>query len=101
MGVRLANPNRLSYKSVHKAIEDAARAKGRRLVVLDASSNQDFDPAFVALARARRGALVVTSDPLPLVRRDRLVALAADMMLACYAACLLPPAVTGPVAAST
>ena len=69
--------------------------------MLDASSNQDFDPAFVALARARRGALVVTSDPLLLFGRDRLVALAADMILACYAACLLPPAVAGPAAAST
>jgi len=54
--------------------------RGGRLVVLDAGSQQDFDPAFAALTRAKSGRTVVTSDPLLLGRRDRLVALAAQQM---------------------
>jgi putative ABC transport system substrate-binding protein len=73
----LANPKRPSYKPIREAIEAAARAKGRRLVVLDAGAEKDFEPAFTMLAQAQAGALLVTSDPLYLDRRQRLVALAA------------------------
>ncbi len=77
----LANPNRPSYKAVHQTLEDAARVKGRQLLVLDASHEKDFGSAFASLARSNAGALVVTSDPLFLDRRERLVALAAQYSL--------------------
>ena len=74
----LANPNRPSYQPIRAAIEGAARAEGRPLVILEAAGENDFDPAFARLAGLRAGALLVTSDPLYLDRRERLVALAAS-----------------------
>jgi ABC-type uncharacterized transport system substrate-binding protein len=74
----LANPHRPSYGEVRRTIEEAARAKGRPLLMLDITGDDDFEPAFAALKQAQAGALVVTSDPLLLDRRKRLVALAAE-----------------------
>jgi putative ABC transport system substrate-binding protein len=74
----LVNPKRPTYEAVLKAVETAARAKGRQLLVLDASAERDFEQLFATLAEARAGALVVTSDPLYLDRRERLVALATS-----------------------
>jgi ABC-type uncharacterized transport system substrate-binding protein len=73
----LANPSRPSYKPIRDTIEGAARMKGKQLVVLDARGEQDFETAFAKLAQSQAAALVVTSDPLYLNRRERLVALAA------------------------
>src|SRR5262249_33497527 len=73
----LANPSRPSYKSIRGAIEQAGQAKRRRVVVLDAVAERDFEPAFDTLKRAQVGALLITSDPLYLDRRERLVVLAA------------------------
>jgi putative ABC transport system substrate-binding protein len=74
----LANPSRPSYPAIRDAIEGAARTKGRGLVILDAASEKDFQSAFVSLAQAQANALLVTSDPLYLDRRERLVGLAAS-----------------------
>jgi len=74
----LVNPNRPTYSTARKAIEDAARAKTRALIILDAANEKEFEPAFAALTQMQVGALVVTSDPLLLDRRERLVALAAQ-----------------------
>jgi putative ABC transport system substrate-binding protein len=72
----LANPKRPTYETVRKTVEEAAHAKGRQLVVLDASSERDFETSFATLARLQAGALLITGDPLYLDRRERLVALA-------------------------
>jgi hypothetical protein len=40
-----------------------AQAKGRSVVMLGASTEADFDPAFAMLSKAEAGALVVISDP--------------------------------------
>jgi hypothetical protein len=57
--------------------QEAARALGVAIHVLEASSPGDFEPAFAALARLQIGALVVGADPYFHSQRERIVALAA------------------------
>ena len=58
-------------------LEDAARAVGRRLIILKASTDADIDVAFEAFIQQRVQALLVTPGPLFVTRMDRLVAFAA------------------------
>jgi putative ABC transport system substrate-binding protein len=58
-------------------VRAAARALGRELHVLNASSETEIDSAFPALVQQRTDALVVAGDPFFTSRRDQLVALAA------------------------
>ena len=55
----------------------AARALGRELIVLEARSERDFEPAFATLVERRAGALVVGAFPFFVSNRNRVVALAA------------------------
>ena len=55
----------------------AARELGRRIRIVNATSEREIDTAFAALAQWRPGALLVTSDPLFNGRRQQLVDLAA------------------------
>lgn len=82
----LANPKRPSYGPVRKTLEEAAAVAGRRLEIVDCGAEQEFDAAFATLTQVHAGALVVTSDPLYLDRRDRIVSLvAAHAIPAVYA----------------
>ena len=54
-----------------------AQSSGQRTIVLNVSTEPDFDAAFATLGRERAGALLVTGDALFLSRRNKLVALAA------------------------
>jgi putative ABC transport system substrate-binding protein len=58
-------------------LEDAARAVGRRLIILKAGTDADIDVAFEAFIQQRVQALFVTPGPLFVTRMDRLVAFAA------------------------
>jgi putative ABC transport system substrate-binding protein len=58
-------------------VQEAARALGLRLVVLNGSSDEDIDAAFAGLGEQKVSALLVGADPFFDPRRDRLVALAA------------------------
>ena len=73
MGV-LVNPESLIRIA---ELEDAARAVGRRLIILMASTDADIDVAFEAFIQQRVQALLVTPGPLFVTRMDRLVAFAA------------------------
>jgi putative ABC transport system substrate-binding protein len=73
----LVNPTFPNADSITDEMQVAARSLGLELNVLNASSEHDLDGAIASIARLRAGALVVTSDPFFLSRRDQLVALVA------------------------
>jgi putative tryptophan/tyrosine transport system substrate-binding protein len=74
----LVNPNTAAGQSQTRDVQDAARALGQRLVVLNAESDASLDGSFAALGREHVGALLVGGDPFFDIRRDRLVALASQ-----------------------
>jgi putative ABC transport system substrate-binding protein len=57
--------------------ETAARALGRRLVVVKAASDREFEAAFATIVHAGAGALLVSGSPYFTSQRRQLVALAA------------------------
>ena len=60
-----------------REIQEAARAIGRQLPILKASSEGDIDLAFGTLAQLHAEALVVAADPFFYFRHHQVVALAA------------------------
>jgi len=82
----LVNPTSANAEVQLKDVPAAARTLGLQIVVVNASSDRDFDTAFAALAQQRAGALIVGSDPLFYSRRQQLAALATrHAMPAIYA----------------
>jgi ABC-type uncharacterized transport system substrate-binding protein len=73
----LVNPDTLSGQAQTKDVQQAARAVGQRLVVLNGGSDETMDESFAVLAKQRVAALLVGGDAFFDVRRDRLIALAA------------------------
>ena len=73
----LVNPSNPENEEQLKDIEEAARAIGRRILILNATSNSDIDTAFATLVRQRANALLITTDTLFNNRRVQLVSLAA------------------------
>jgi putative ABC transport system substrate-binding protein len=55
----------------------AARTAGKQLLVLKVSGERDIDVAFETLVQERAGAVLIPTDPLFLIWREKLVALAA------------------------
>ena len=58
-------------------MQEAARAKGVQLLVLNAGSESEIDAAFASIVQGHAGALVVTAEPFINSRRQQIVALAA------------------------
>jgi putative ABC transport system substrate-binding protein len=73
----LINPKFPTAEPDAKEVEAAARILGRKLIVVRASSEQEFEAAFVLLLQEGAGALLVAGDPFFYSQRDQLVALAA------------------------
>jgi putative tryptophan/tyrosine transport system substrate-binding protein len=73
----LVNQNSSQGQRQMTDVQEAARALGLRLVVLNGSSDEDIDAAFAGLGEQKVSALLVGADPFFDPRRDRLVALAA------------------------
>ena len=71
----LANPERQTAEIA--MLQAAARSIGHNILVLNARSEADFDPAFATLVQARVGALLVADDAIFMNRRETLIALAA------------------------
>jgi putative tryptophan/tyrosine transport system substrate-binding protein len=72
----LRNPNSSSSERGMRDVQEAARAKGGQLQVLQASSESEIDAAFGSLIQRQAGALLVVSDQFFFNRREQIVALA-------------------------
>jgi putative ABC transport system substrate-binding protein len=73
----LVNPNNPLTEPMIRDVQEAARAKGLQLSVLEAGSEAEIDAAFATLVQLHAGALVVGADPFFTDRREQLVALAS------------------------
>ena len=74
----LVNPrNQIGAEVDTQSAKTAARALGRQIHILTASSENEFETAFAALGRLRAGALLVNIDPLFINGREQLTTLAA------------------------
>ena len=73
----LVNPKNSNAGRNVAALQEAARAKGVQLHIVEASSEGNFEAAFASLAPLHAGALVVGADPFFNARRSQIVALAA------------------------
>jgi putative tryptophan/tyrosine transport system substrate-binding protein len=77
----LINPNFPEAVRQLPDLQEAARTIGRRLVIANASHDEELDAAFMSLVREHVGALLVGSDPYFNTRRDRIIAFAAKERL--------------------
>jgi len=73
----LVNPTNLAHLSATRELNDAAHKLGQEVLILPASVEADFEPAFAAMVDKRASALIVSDDALFNNRRDVLAALAA------------------------
>jgi len=75
----MVNPNvpRAGAAAALSSMQDAARAKGVQLHILNAASESEIDAAFARLVELRAVALVIDNDLLFFSRREQLGALAA------------------------
>jgi putative ABC transport system substrate-binding protein len=73
----LMDPNWPASVDELPEVEAAARVIGRKLVVVKASSEREFESAFEAIVKASAGALVVSGTPYLTSQSQQLVALAA------------------------
>jgi putative tryptophan/tyrosine transport system substrate-binding protein len=71
----LINPNSPNADMLIKDMRAAAANLGLALLVLHASSERDFDPAFASLAEHRASALVITTDAFFISRIEQLARL--------------------------
>ena len=72
----LVNPNYPPTESFVKEVDELARAKGRPILLLKASSESAIDAAFAEISQRHAVALLVAADPYFNSRRDQIVALA-------------------------
>jgi ABC-type uncharacterized transport system substrate-binding protein len=77
----LVNPSFPASADIVKDAQEAASQLGVRLVLLNAPTESEFEPAFATFVRERTRAVMVGADPFFNSRRDQLVALAARYAL--------------------
>jgi putative ABC transport system substrate-binding protein len=73
----LVNPNYPDAETQSRDVQEAARAPGRQIVVVNASSERDLETAFATFVQRGAGALLVGNDAFFNSRRAQIVALAA------------------------
>ena len=64
----LVNPMRPGVDAQLAQVQQAARALGLTLHILNANSGRDLDVAFVTLVQLKAGALIIADGPRPLAR---------------------------------
>jgi putative tryptophan/tyrosine transport system substrate-binding protein len=74
----LLNPTFPAAAGQLRDMQEAARAIGLQLHVLNAGTDRDIDAAFEVVAQHRIPGLIVATDSFFVTRRDKLVALAAN-----------------------
>jgi len=72
----LVNPSS-TFGPAIQSVEEAARAKGLKLHILNAATDVELETGFASLAQLQVNGLVVGTDPFFNSRREQLVALAA------------------------
>jgi putative ABC transport system substrate-binding protein len=77
----LINPNYQGAQDQSREVQEAGRAIGRPIQIVNAGNDQELEEAFATFARGRVAALLVTADPFLTIRRDRIMALAAQLKL--------------------
>ena len=77
----LVNPRFPPAVRQARDIEDAARSIGQRIIIAKASADDELNAAFASLVGAGIDALLVTADPYFDIRRDQIVAFAAQQRL--------------------
>jgi putative ABC transport system substrate-binding protein len=70
----LVNPKSPTAAPSIQGASEAAAAKAVRLLILNASTNDEIDAAFAAVAAAKADGLIISADPFFDTRRDQLVA---------------------------
>ncbi len=73
----LLNPNFRNSETQKEDVQAAAQALGRRLIVMFAPAEKNFETIFEALKREQVGALVVANDPFFDSQRGQIMSLAA------------------------
>jgi putative ABC transport system substrate-binding protein len=74
----LVNPTRPTAEAQLKNAQDAGKAIGKTMRVLHAATKDDIDAAFNTVASEHIGALFIAPDPLFLIHRVEIIALAAS-----------------------
>src|SRR5947207_3197985 len=77
----LINPRFPTASAEAREVQDAARALGTHISLLNASTESQIDAAFITIVEQKNGALIVGTDPFLLGQRDQLVRLAARHMV--------------------
>ncbi len=72
----LVNPNTTQTEAERRDVQAAAQAIGQQLIIQDASSDRDIEPAFATFVQRGAGALLGGSGAFLNSQRERLVALA-------------------------
>ena len=73
----LMNPNNEGTERQTRDVQEAARARGRQLHILRASTENEIDAAFASLVNLHIDAILVGADGFFVNRREQLVALAS------------------------
>jgi putative tryptophan/tyrosine transport system substrate-binding protein len=73
----LVNPSSRGAKMQVTQVQQAARAVGQAIFILNASTENEIDLAFASLVQRGAGALLMSADTFFQVQRDQLIALAA------------------------
>jgi putative tryptophan/tyrosine transport system substrate-binding protein len=78
----LRDPNQPEQEAELRAMEEAAHAVNRQILIVKAASEREFGAAFASMSQASAGGLLVRGGPFFLSQRRQLVALAARYALA-------------------